>query len=826
LRLRQTTRLFETGELTRWTHELCEALAYAHAEAQVVHRDLKPSNLMIDGRDRLKVTDFGIAASVSDTVTRVTKVSSSGGTPAYASPQQIMGEAPSPADDIYSLGATLYELLTSKPPFYTGNLLIQVQTRRPPALAARRAELRLTGAPIPPAWEEVIAACLEKDPALRPASPAEIAARLTHQPVRSGAVAPPTPPEFEDSTVVAPLPPPSPVLPVPAAKVDVDLKGPPPVPARRAGRPLVWIGALAAAAATILLAVLYPWTHRERPIVEAPSGPTTGSPSADVHAPVAALKLSIDPPDAPNLRISVGSQVDLRPEGGILRISDLPDGDHEVTVTADGYQSIATRIHVAAGNRERALALVPLRGRLEITTSPGATATAVDNAGVETRLGVADAQGRLTNEDTLRTGRYTIRLTAEGRRDAESVVDLTATDPATLALPLSPLPAELRVQSDPAGATVSLNGRTIGPTPVIIREVPAEQVVQLVATLPGHRPDRQELTLRPKEARTVNLGPFEPERGSVLLHFTDPDVEMNAVSFSIDGQVAPGDMLNAGWSDKRFSDVPAGRHTITAVDPDHEPWSQAITVVDGREVAVEVSLVARTGTVVISSTPAGASVDFEPQDGQRLPAPNGGAKPDANQTPFRRVLPPGNYIARFTLAGYEEVEETIEVVANQNTQLKVRLVELTSPEPLERENDRTDFDHPRGLISFSYPSQWQPLAPTPQFGNTFSFGDATTRLIAQVYEVPGAGNPDMAMNMIAQAVGPYGVQFSIQGAYAQGYGAHYEGTTTSAAGTSRWVGLFQAVPGGVVGLVVGSPAWTFDTNRDEIDQVIESVEFQ
>ena len=62
---------FETTELVAWTKQLLDALDYAHTKAGIVHRDLKPANLMLDHKSEIKVTDFGIAASVSDSVSRV-----------------------------------------------------------------------------------------------------------------------------------------------------------------------------------------------------------------------------------------------------------------------------------------------------------------------------------------------------------------------------------------------------------------------------------------------------------------------------------------------------------------------------------------------------------------------------------------------------------------------------------------------------------------------------------------------------------------------------------------------------------------------------------
>jgi len=140
----------------------------------VVHRDLKPANLMVNSRADLKITDFGISRSMSDSMTRVS-MSNTAGTLAYMSPEQALGAPPAASDDVYAFGATIYDLLTGRPPFFRGNLQVQLETVVPPPMNARRAELGNSAEPIPALWEEVIAACLSKKPQERPQSMAEIA---------------------------------------------------------------------------------------------------------------------------------------------------------------------------------------------------------------------------------------------------------------------------------------------------------------------------------------------------------------------------------------------------------------------------------------------------------------------------------------------------------------------------------------------------------------------------------------------------------------------------------------------------------------------------
>lgn len=189
-RLDQPGEHFEVADIREWVRQLCDALDHAHRRAKVVHRDLKPANLMLTASGELKVTDFGIAASLSESVTRVSKQGSSSGTPLYMSPQQMMGDKPAVTDDLYSLGATLFELLTGKPPFFSGNVILQVQNKTAPSVAERRRDLEIKGAPIQPEWEETIAACLAKDPKDRPQTAREVWDRLAAAPWSAAAERP------------------------------------------------------------------------------------------------------------------------------------------------------------------------------------------------------------------------------------------------------------------------------------------------------------------------------------------------------------------------------------------------------------------------------------------------------------------------------------------------------------------------------------------------------------------------------------------------------------------------------------------------------------
>jgi serine/threonine-protein kinase len=142
--------------------QLCAALAAAHDEG-VLHRDLKPANIMLDGRGRVKLTDFGLAA--------VAEVRA--GTPVYMAPEQLTGEEVSEKSDIYSLGVVLHELFTGKRVFEADSFdeLSGLHQRKLATSLSTSGELD-------PAVDRIIHCCLERDPAKRPASALAVAAGL------------------------------------------------------------------------------------------------------------------------------------------------------------------------------------------------------------------------------------------------------------------------------------------------------------------------------------------------------------------------------------------------------------------------------------------------------------------------------------------------------------------------------------------------------------------------------------------------------------------------------------------------------------------------
>ena len=151
--------------------KVARAVQYAH-EQGILHRDLKPGNILLDGRGEPLVSDFGLAKWLEPTG-HLTRTPTVFGTPGYIAPEQVNGSAGNltPAADVYSLGAVLFDLFTGQPPFTGEHALktIQQATQKPAP------KLRSLAPALDRDLEIICAKCLERDPQARYRSAGELA---------------------------------------------------------------------------------------------------------------------------------------------------------------------------------------------------------------------------------------------------------------------------------------------------------------------------------------------------------------------------------------------------------------------------------------------------------------------------------------------------------------------------------------------------------------------------------------------------------------------------------------------------------------------------
>src|SRR5271154_1867665 len=169
-----------------WAADLASALARAH-QCKIIHGDIKPANILITKEGQVKLSDFGIARFA-------TQVSASGnvlGTPAYLSPEQILGGKQDTRSDLFSLGIVLYQMATGVRPFdgtSVGAVCAQIVSAEPVPPSHHNPAL-------PPAFDHIVMRCLAKDPAQRYGDAESLCASL-YPFARSKPVPAPRPSQF------------------------------------------------------------------------------------------------------------------------------------------------------------------------------------------------------------------------------------------------------------------------------------------------------------------------------------------------------------------------------------------------------------------------------------------------------------------------------------------------------------------------------------------------------------------------------------------------------------------------------------------------------
>ena len=203
LRREKKIDYFDADQILPWVVQTCDAIHYAH-ERKLVHRDIKPANLMMDDQGFIKVCDFGIGRAVTETSSGRTQ--SNAGTIPYMSRQQREFYKAAPSDDIYAIGATVYDLLSGHPPRYMGKQVAIPFDEKPLGMEQWREKnsSKGSGRPVPENWERVIGLCLNDDASARPPTAKAVRELLEGKPITLSTAPLPTP-------VLPPKPEPEPI---------------------------------------------------------------------------------------------------------------------------------------------------------------------------------------------------------------------------------------------------------------------------------------------------------------------------------------------------------------------------------------------------------------------------------------------------------------------------------------------------------------------------------------------------------------------------------------------------------------------------------------
>ena len=635
LRVERAAKMFESAEIEPWLGGLCAALDYAHGTARMVHRDLKPANLMLNGRGMVKITDFGIACSLMGSVARVSVYSSSGGTLVYMSPQQMQGDAPSHLDDIYALGATLYELVTGKPPFYAGNISMQVREMVAESMTARRAKLGALGGQIPAAWEETIAACLAKRAEDRPQSAGEILERIHAKPKTFA-----LPYDLTAPTMRFPNAP----RPSAASSQEPVLR----IPLRTAALAALGLGAV--------LLIFLLWPSKSVEPAAAPAHP----PGADTAAPAAAADAAASPAAAPETPAAGrgGLMIKTVPGGAMVQLGGeavettpatfkgINAGKYPVKIILPDYETAEMDVDIKP-NEFTDLGTVTLTrstGSVQITTTPEGSDYELKP---EAEAAAGQSPGLRTGKtpETLRdlpTGAYTLALKHPGWPDETRSIQVRRGE--TLPVEWRFASGSLAVTSDPAGANVYIGDRLLGVTPLAADVAPGDyNNVEVV--MDGMVPVTLTAAVQQGETTSLAAGPLQPMVTALQL-----TSEPAGCDYAISGSTG---VIRNGQTPAAIFDLPEGSYTVTFQRAGWPDFAAPANLV--AKVPVSLSHEFAEGTISITSEPEHAEI----YQGTRL----------LGIAPVTVTLPPGETELTAKLAGMPQRKQSVTVADGEETSL-------------------------------------------------------------------------------------------------------------------------------------------------------------
>ncbi|MFN0146283.1 MAG: protein kinase domain-containing protein [Dehalococcoidia bacterium] len=320
----------EPARAMRLARDAARALEEADARG-VVHRDIKPENIIVGPNDGVKVADFGIARQGEGG--NLTVAASFVGTPGYAAPEQALGRADQ-RSDIYSLGATLYAMVTGHPPFTgaTPQALIDAHRHTP----LNEGELSRMPQPV----ANVIRRCLEKDPLDRYKSPSDLAGALDRA-VHTITTQPPGAPLISGSPPAGPLsgsqPSQPPAVPIDPSQPTRTFGSVPPPSAPGGGvPPLAQASAGGAALAETQFASTEAPTTIERSGEQTATAaqPATAEPATVIAAPPPPATVPVAVSAAAGAASAAGAPAPAARSGGVLRKAILIGGGGVVAIAA------------------------------------------------------------------------------------------------------------------------------------------------------------------------------------------------------------------------------------------------------------------------------------------------------------------------------------------------------------------------------------------------------------------------------------------------------------------------------------------------------------
>jgi uncharacterized protein YegP (UPF0339 family) len=374
---------------------------------------------------------------------------------------------------------------------------------------------------------------------------------------------------------------------------------------------------------------------------------------------------------------------------------EIAAGNHEVEISAEGYQSQRQTVAVPAGGEKSAqfalVRLPPPKGILALQVSPETAVLTIDGK----QAGSAAAFRR-----EISAGDHEVVISADAYQSQRQTVKVPAGGEKRVQVALARLPPPmgiLALQVSPETAVLTIDGKQAGPAAAFRQEISAGDH-EVVISADGYQRQRQTVTVPAGGEKSVQVALARPP----------PPMGILALQVSPETAVLTIDGKQAGSAAAFRQEISAGNHELEISAEGYQSRREAITVPAGGEKNMELALVTlappppTTGTLELEVSPPAAILTI---DGARI----------GNASGFRRELSAGQHRIEISASGYQEIKRTLDIVAGKVMPMRFELAAAPAPRsstvrPPRRSSPATEPVPIREPIPNRYPA---PVAPMP-----------------------------------------------------------------------------------------------------------------